>query len=158
MWCIHGVNKKYMLLYMWQIKSKYRFYLTHIWHISLKYHINMAVWCTCKLGFEFGEILTQTSAIFIISGAAIIRELPRICKYIDIYLCFFSPTVNCSIFSRKKKHFKDKYLAKHNAVFDQLDVVTYEEVVKLPAFRRKTLVLLGNALSSVCIYLLTFVE
>ncbi|XP_055925326.1 peripheral plasma membrane protein CASK-like isoform X2 [Argiope bruennichi] len=51
--------------------------------------------------------------------------------------------VNCSIFSRKKKHFRDKYLAKHNAVFDQLDVVTYEEVVKLPAFRRKTLVLLG---------------
>ncbi|NXM79448.1 CSKP protein, partial [Oenanthe oenanthe] len=29
-------------------------------------------------------------------------------------------------------------------VFDQLDLVTYEEVVKLPAFKRKTLVLLGN--------------
>ncbi|KAI4888121.1 hypothetical protein NFI96_019465 [Prochilodus magdalenae] len=28
-------------------------------------------------------------------------------------------------------------------VFDQLDLVTYEEVVKLPAFKRKTLVLLG---------------
>ncbi|KAL8190422.1 UNVERIFIED_CONTAM: hypothetical protein K2H54_053364, partial [Gekko kuhli] len=27
--------------------------------------------------------------------------------------------------------------------FDQLDLVTYEEVVKLPAFKRKTLVLLG---------------
>ncbi|OWR51760.1 Isoform G of Peripheral plasma membrane protein CASK [Danaus plexippus plexippus] len=40
--------------------------------------------------------------------------------------------VNCSIFGRKKKQAKDKYLAKHNAVFDQLDVVTYEEVVKLP--------------------------
>lgn len=51
--------------------------------------------------------------------------------------------VNCSIFSRKKKHFRDKYLAKHNAVFDQLDLVTYEEVVKLPSFKRKTLVLLG---------------
>ncbi|GAB6020802.1 hypothetical protein CHUAL_003460 [Chamberlinius hualienensis] len=51
--------------------------------------------------------------------------------------------VNCSIFSRKKKRFKDKYLAKHNAVFDQLDLVTYEEVVKLPSFHRKTLVLLG---------------
>lgn len=51
--------------------------------------------------------------------------------------------VNCSIFGRKKKHFKDKYLAKHNSVFDQLDVVTYEEVVKLPSFHRKTLVLLG---------------
>lgn len=58
-------------------------------------------------------------------------------------------------------------MAKHNAVFDQLDLVTYEEVVKLPsklllfpvefsryfkyffiavsdpAFQRKTLVLLG---------------
>ncbi|XP_062525159.1 peripheral plasma membrane protein CASK isoform X6 [Bombyx mori] len=52
-------------------------------------------------------------------------------------------TVNCSIFGRKKKQSKDKYLAKHNAVFDQLDVVTYEEVVKLPSFQRKTLVLLG---------------
>ena len=39
---------------------------------------------------------------------------------------------------------KDKYLAKYNAVFDQLDLVTYEEVVKLPAYRRKTLVLLGK--------------
>ncbi|XP_045767655.1 peripheral plasma membrane protein CASK isoform X3 [Maniola jurtina] len=52
-------------------------------------------------------------------------------------------TVNCSIFGRKKKQAKDKYLAKHNAVFDQLDVVTYEEVVKLPSFQRKTIVLLG---------------
>ncbi|XP_022130180.1 peripheral plasma membrane protein CASK isoform X3 [Pieris rapae] len=52
-------------------------------------------------------------------------------------------TVNCSIFGRKKKQAKDKYLAKHNAVFDQLDVVTYEEVVKLPTFQRKTIVLLG---------------
>ncbi|XP_018364072.1 PREDICTED: peripheral plasma membrane protein CASK isoform X7 [Trachymyrmex cornetzi] len=53
--------------------------------------------------------------------------------------------VNCSIFGRKKKQYKDKYLAKHNAVFDQLDLVTYEEVVKLPypAFQRRTLVLLG---------------
>nr|KAG5693057.1 hypothetical protein BaRGS_028817 [Batillaria attramentaria] len=48
--------------------------------------------------------------------------------------------VHCSWFARKKK---DKYLAKHNAVFDQLDLVTYEEVVRLPAFKRKTLVLLG---------------
>ncbi|XP_044017405.1 peripheral plasma membrane protein CASK isoform X4 [Aphidius gifuensis] len=56
-----------------------------------------------------------------------------------------SSTVNCSIFGRKKKQYKDKYLAKHNAVFDQLDLVTYEEVVKVPheAFQRKTLVLLG---------------
>lgn len=84
-------------------------------------------------------------------------------------LCYiyttFSVSVNCSIFGRKKKQYKDKYLAKHNAVFDQLDLVTYEEVVKLPseltvpelvtrimailfpvsdpAFQRKTLVLLG---------------
>lgn len=50
---------------------------------------------------------------------------------------------NCGVFSRKKKAFKDKYLAKHNAVFDQLDLVTYEEVIHLPAFMRKTLVLLG---------------
>lgn len=31
-----------------------------------------------------------------------------------------------------------------SAVFDQLDLVTYEEVVKLPSFKRKTLVLLGK--------------
>lgn len=53
--------------------------------------------------------------------------------------------MNCSWFARKKK---DKYLAKHNAVFDQLDLVTYEEVVRLPAFKRKTLVLLGENFSA----------
>uniref|UniRef100_A0A3Q2Z8S0 MAGUK p55 scaffold protein 1 n=1 Tax=Hippocampus comes TaxID=109280 RepID=A0A3Q2Z8S0_HIPCM len=41
----------------------------------------------------------------------------------------------------KKKKCKDKYLAKH--IFDQLDVISYEEVVRLPAFKRKTLVLIG---------------
>ncbi|XP_028291007.1 peripheral plasma membrane protein CASK-like isoform X14 [Gouania willdenowi] len=50
---------------------------------------------------------------------------------------------SCTWFGKKKKQYKDKYLAKHNAVFDQLDLVTYEEVVKFPAFKRKTLVLLG---------------
>lgn len=50
---------------------------------------------------------------------------------------------NCGMFGRKKRAFKDKYLAKHNAIFDQLDLVTYEEVIQLPAFIRKTLVLLG---------------
>lgn len=48
------------------------------------------------------------------------------------------------MFNRKRKVMKDKYLAKHNAVFDQLDLVTYEEVIRLPEFRRKTLVLLGT--------------
>lgn len=48
------------------------------------------------------------------------------------------------MFGRKRKVTKDKYLAKHNAVFDQLDLVTYEEVIRLPEFRRKTLVLLGK--------------
>ncbi|CAF2337778.1 unnamed protein product [Rotaria sp. Silwood2] len=52
-------------------------------------------------------------------------------------------TANCGVFGRKRKVMKDKYLAKHNAVFDQLDLVTYEEVIRLPEFRRKTLVLLG---------------
>ncbi|XP_071949535.1 peripheral plasma membrane protein CASK-like isoform X2 [Antedon mediterranea] len=50
---------------------------------------------------------------------------------------------SCTWFGKKKKQYRDKYLAKHNAVFDQLDLVTYEEVVRLPAFMRKTLVLLG---------------
>ncbi|XP_048349339.1 peripheral plasma membrane protein CASK isoform X3 [Sphaerodactylus townsendi] len=70
---------------------------------------------------------------------------------------------SCTWFGKKKKQYKDKYLAKHNAgtqhyfVLDSQtprrtgqhphtnhpDLVTYEEVVKLPAFKRKTLVLLG---------------
>lgn len=50
----------------------------------------------------------------------------------SLLLKILSLTVNCSIFSRKKKQCRDKYLAKHNAVFDQLDLVTYEEVVKVP--------------------------
>uniref|UniRef100_A0A671QAX2 Peripheral plasma membrane protein CASK n=1 Tax=Sinocyclocheilus anshuiensis TaxID=1608454 RepID=A0A671QAX2_9TELE len=37
-------------------------------------------------------------------------------------------------------------------VFDQLDLVTYEEVVKLQAFKRKTLVLLGNLLHAMALY------
>ncbi|XP_067949133.1 peripheral plasma membrane protein CASK-like isoform X2 [Watersipora subatra] len=45
--------------------------------------------------------------------------------------------------NKRKRHYRDKYLAKHNAVFDQLDVVTYEEVTRMQVFRRKTLVLLG---------------
>lgn len=56
----------------------------------------------------------------------------------------FPLAANCGVFGRKRKTMKDKYLAKHNAVFDQLDLVTYEEVIRLPEFRRKTLVLLGN--------------
>lgn len=78
-------------------------------------------------------------------------------------------TQSCSPFGKKKKC-KDKYLAKHSssecfigtvvlcyplvqvypnsehdlAVFDQLDVISYEEVVTLPAFKRKTLVLIGK--------------
>ncbi|XP_035145676.1 55 kDa erythrocyte membrane protein isoform X3 [Callithrix jacchus] len=74
-----------------------------------------------------------------------------------------SEAPSCSPFGKKKKY-KDKYLAKHSSrcgplfspaldmntawfclslVFDQLDVVSYEEVVRLPAFKRKTLVLIG---------------
>ncbi|KAM8952340.1 55 kDa erythrocyte membrane protein [Pelodytes ibericus] len=49
---------------------------------------------------------------------------------------------SCSPFGKKKKC-KDKYLAKHSSIFDQLDVVSYEEVVSLPAFTRRTLVLIG---------------
>ncbi|KAM9325293.1 55 kDa erythrocyte membrane protein [Gastrophryne carolinensis] len=52
------------------------------------------------------------------------------------------PPQSCSPFGKKKKC-KDKYLAKHSSIFDQLDVVSYEEVVSLPAFTRKTLVLIG---------------
>ncbi|MGH0147224.1 UNVERIFIED_CONTAM: hypothetical protein FKN15_028798 [Acipenser sinensis] len=51
-------------------------------------------------------------------------------------------TQSCSPFGKKKKC-KDKYLAKHSSIFDQLDVISYEEVVKLPAFNRKTLILIG---------------
>lgn len=49
-----------------------------------------------------------------------------------IFLLSFLFVVNCSIFGRKKKQCRDRYLAKHNAVFDQHDLVTYEEVVKVP--------------------------
>ncbi|KIH69172.1 hypothetical protein ANCDUO_00487 [Ancylostoma duodenale] len=46
-------------------------------------------------------------------------------------------------FSRRKKYYTTKYLQKHSALFDQLDLVTYEEVMRLSQYRRKTLVLLG---------------
>ncbi|XP_040599239.1 55 kDa erythrocyte membrane protein-like [Mesocricetus auratus] len=54
-----------------------------------------------------------------------------------------SEAPRCSPFGKKKKKYKDKYLAKHSSIFDQLDVVSYEEVIWLPAFKRKTLVLIG---------------
>lgn len=49
--------------------------------------------------------------------------------------------VHCSWFGRKKKLHRGS--SKSNSGFDQQDIVTYEEVVRLPAFMRKTLVLLG---------------
>lgn len=33
--------------------------------------------------------------------------------------------------------------ARYSVIYDQLDLYTYEEVVRLPTFRRRTLVLLG---------------
>ncbi|XP_064615680.1 peripheral plasma membrane protein CASK-like [Liolophura sinensis] len=53
---------------------------------------------------------------------------------------------NCSgktWFGKKRKSARDKYMAKYNMIFDQLDLVTYEEVLRLETYHRKTLVLLG---------------
>ncbi|CAB3399702.1 unnamed protein product [Caenorhabditis bovis] len=52
-------------------------------------------------------------------------------------------TSHCMWFNKKKKYYTTKYLQKHSALFDQLDLVTYEEVMRLSQYRRKTLVLLG---------------
>ncbi|VDL73715.1 unnamed protein product [Nippostrongylus brasiliensis] len=50
---------------------------------------------------------------------------------------------HCMWFNRRRKYYTTKYLQKHAALFDQLDLVTYEEVMRLSQYRRKTLVLLG---------------
>jgi calcium/calmodulin-dependent serine protein kinase len=50
---------------------------------------------------------------------------------------------HCAWLSRKKKYYTTKYLRKHSEVYEKLNLVTYEEVVRLASFRRKTLVLLG---------------
>jgi guanylate kinase len=50
---------------------------------------------------------------------------------------------HCMWFNKKKKYYTTKYLRKHSELFDQMDLVTYEEVIRLTTFRRKTLVLLG---------------
>uniref|UniRef100_A0A0N5AU21 Peripheral plasma membrane protein CASK n=1 Tax=Syphacia muris TaxID=451379 RepID=A0A0N5AU21_9BILA len=52
-------------------------------------------------------------------------------------------TAHCMWFNKKKKYYTTKYLQKHSALFDQLDLVSYEEVIRLTTYRRKTLVLLG---------------
>ncbi|XP_003374567.1 peripheral plasma membrane protein CASK [Trichinella spiralis] len=52
-------------------------------------------------------------------------------------------TFPCISSGRRKKHNFGKSYFKTQSVIDQLDLVTYEEVVRLPSFRRKTLVLLG---------------
>ncbi|OZC10894.1 PDZ/DHR/GLGF domain protein [Onchocerca flexuosa] len=54
-----------------------------------------------------------------------------------------SHLAHCMWFNKKKKYYTTKYLQKHSALFDQLDLVTYEEVIRLATYRRKTLVLLG---------------
>ena len=48
---------------------------------------------------------------------------------------------NCTFFNKKKK--REKYLAKLNSMIETLDIPSYEEVVYLPSFKRKSLVLLG---------------
>ena len=56
--------------------------------------------------------------------------------------CAYACSVYCSWFGRKRKGNKCASGA------DSQDVAVYEEVVRLPAFTRKTLVLLGNKASS----------
>jgi len=43
---------------------------------------------------------------------------------------------------RKKKRI-GKYIARHNSCFDQLDLLTYEEVSYVSSFKRKTVILIG---------------
>ena len=64
-------------------------------------------------------------------------------QQLTVLWCLDAAAVNCSWFELRKKLTKDKYLAKHNAAFDKLELRTYEEVIRLPSFQRKTLVLLG---------------
>jgi len=68
----------------------------------------------------------------------------------DACLVFMYTAVNCSWFELRKKLTRDKYLAKHNAAFDKLELISYEEVIRLPSFQRKTLVLLG--INLICLY------
>lgn len=49
---------------------------------------------------------------------------------------------NQACWLNKRKRFTTKYLRKRSD-FEQLDLVAYEEVIRLSSFRRKTLVLLG---------------
>ena len=46
-----------------------------------------------------------------------------------------------AILTKKKK--KSLYTSKRNAEFDPNDISVFEEVVKMPPFKRKTLVLIG---------------
>ncbi|VDO37177.1 unnamed protein product [Haemonchus placei] len=41
---------------------------------------------------------------------------------------------HCMWFAKRKKYYSTKYLQKHSALFDQLDLVTYEEVHALVLF------------------------
>uniref|UniRef100_A0A5S6R0L5 Peripheral plasma membrane protein CASK n=1 Tax=Trichuris muris TaxID=70415 RepID=A0A5S6R0L5_TRIMR len=52
-------------------------------------------------------------------------------------------TFPCLSISKRKRHQFGKHFFKSRSIIDRLDLATYEEVVRLPSFRRKTLVLLG---------------
>ncbi|XP_068611993.1 MAGUK p55 subfamily member 6a [Brachionichthys hirsutus] len=49
----------------------------------------------------------------------------------------------CGALTGKKKKKKMMYLTSKNAEFDRYELQTYEEVAKMPAFQRKTLLLIG---------------
>lgn len=53
-------------------------------------------------------------------------EIPSHFGYLILLMKHFS--AHCMWFNRKKKYYTTKYLQKHSALFDQLDLVTYEEV------------------------------
>lgn len=47
------------------------------------------------------------------------------------------------MFQISKKKLKKLYKTKENAEYDKADLVLYEEVTRMPPFKRKTLVLVG---------------
>ncbi|XP_064598047.1 protein PALS2-like [Liolophura sinensis] len=53
----------------------------------------------------------------------------------------YSKSLLCGFTRRKKK--KTMYTSKQNSEFDQCEMMVYEEVTKMPPFKRKTLVLVG---------------
>lgn len=87
------------------------------------------------VSFQCNECLTL---IFLRWFLHLINYVSSVWKLLNGEILFYSEISQIS-----KKKLKKLYKTKENAEYDKADLVLYEEVTRMPPFKRKTLVLVG---------------